>query len=366
MKWLLVFLFLLVSCSNDTGVAWRDSLSSEPVAGDSVEKPSAKPVVDTVYQVVVDTQYVYQTDTSFVYNTDTVYVVQRDIMPVSDDIVTPSEGADTLNIVYFGNSLTKGFDSFGMTASAATHDYCARVNQHYAEQGYVVKGTRVTSSTFEKLLDKSKKDLIVSVNLYPFLSSHTDIVVIQLGDNVSDEKQLAAFKESFAELLDSVRSRIPASAKIICVSSWYSSQNNERVPKPHTPETVDKAREAIKNMAAEKGAAFADISDLYANESNRSFLGAVIYRPEVKSYSMTYESISEVACTLTITFTVDGKSITTTILPDGYTIDTENKVVSWSGHELIVSNSDMASHPGDQGFIRIANKIIRAIGNLER
>ena len=372
--WLNVLLFLLLSCSNDTCVLNQESLEEQgPVA----ERDTVVELVhDTVFVAsspVVDTQYVYRrdtivsvdsvvfvdtviavdtvvsTDTVYVFNTDTVVIVHRDIQPPLDDLLEDPQGADTMDIVYFGNSLVKGYDSFGMSASTSNYDFCARVNRYFSLQGFYVMGTRVSSTIFERLTDKSLREEIVSGGLYPQLSPKTDVVVIQLGDNVTDEVLLDEFKVSFRELVDSVKSRVSDSTKIICVSSWYSTA------------IVDQARETVRSTAAEKGCVFVDISDLYADERNRSFLGAVIYRTDVQTYSLSYESISEIACSLTITFSVNGKSITSTIVPDDYSIDAENKVVTWVGHEFIVSNPEIASHPGNQGFNNIAERIIEAI-----
>ena len=117
----------------------------------------------------------------------------------------------------------------------------------------------------------------------------------------------------------------------------------------------------MKNTAREKGCTFVDISDLFADECNRSYLGAVVYRSDVRAYSLTYDDIAEKACTLTISFSVGGKTVTSTILPDSYSIDAESKTVTWEGHEYVISNADVASHPGDRGFERIAERIIDAI-----
>ena len=210
-----------------------------------------------------------------------------------------------------------GYDSFGMSASAATQDLCTKVNQYFSSLGYVVNGVRATSKDFERRLVKSEREEILAEKLYPELDKSTDILVIVLSDNIVNDEMLDAFRDTFAELLDSAQSRMSDSAKIICVSSWYTSG------------TIDKAREIVEAKSRERGVTFVDISDLYADEGNRSYLGAVIFRNDVRQYSMSYDAISEVACTLTIRFSVEGKTVSSTIIPDSYEIDYEKKVVSY-------------------------------------
>ena len=359
---LALFVLLLASCSEDVVV-------STPVQSD------AKADSQDVYQAVVDTHYVFQSsrdtlhvfhsdtsyivdtayivDTTYISHVDSIFVVHRDEptvdeIPVNESLIVP-EGSDTLDIVYFGNSLVKGYDTFGVSATAPMYDYCSRVNRHFSALGYVVNGVRASAMAFERLSDKSARDAILDEDLYPYLNESTDIVVIQLGDNVINEELLAAFKVSFVDLLNSVKGRVSENTKILCVSSWY------------TYETVNQAREFIAATAAEKGNAFVDISDLSADEENRSYLGAVVYKPDVGTYSLSYDEVSELAGSLSIAFTVEGTSVISTIVPDTYSIDAENKVVSWTGHEFIVNNPEIAWHPGNLGFERIAKRIVKAI-----
>lgn len=375
------FIFFLVACSENTDIISPAPLAfSENNPADTLQLQQEteqdtvyvnqtdtlyidRISVDTQYvqQIKIDTQYIFHHDTSFIFDTtyllqkDTILLVHRDIsasdqLPSNDSLKIP-EGSDTLNIVYFGNSLIMGYDSFGMSASAATQDLCTKVNQYFSSLGYVVNGVRATSKDFERRLVKSEREEILAEKLYPELDKSTDILVIVLSDNIVNDEMLDAFRDSFAELLDSAQSRMSDSAKIICVSSWYTSG------------TIDKAREIVEAKSKEKGVTFVDISDLYADEGNRSYLGAVIFRNDVRQYSMSYDAISEVACTLTIRFSVEGKTVSSTIIPDSYEIDYENKVVSWTGHEFIVTNPAIATHPGDLGFTRIAERVVSAISN---
>ncbi len=375
------FIFFLAACSENTDIISPAPLAfseNNPADTLQLQQETEQDTVyvnqtDTLYidrisidtqyiqQIKIDTQYIFRHDTSFIFDTtyllqkDTILVVHRDIsasdqLPSNDSLKIP-EGSDTLNIVYFGNSLIMGYDSFGMSASAATQDLCTKVNQYFSSLGYVVNGVRATSKDFERRLVKSERDKILAEKLYPKLDKSTDILVIVLGDNIVNDEMLDAFRDSFAELLDSAQSRMSDSAKIICVPSWYTSG------------TIDKAREIVEAKSREKGVTFVDISDLYADEGNRSYLGAVIFRNDVRQYSMSYDAISEVACTLTIQFSVEGKTVSSTIIPDSYEIDYENKVVSWTGHEFIVTNPATATHPGDLGFTHIAERVVSAISN---
>ena len=62
-----------------------------------------------------------------------------------------------------------------------------------------------------------------------------------------------------------------------------------------------------------------------------------------------------------IDFTISGFKGHSVITPETWSVDKENKILSWTGHEYIVSNTGVASHPGDKGFQLIAEKIIQNI-----
>ena len=254
----------------------------------------------------------------------------------------------SLNLVYFGNSLVRGFGFFGVAASSDQNDYSALVNQHFTSLGYEVNGVRTTAGIYEKLLSKEDQDSLLNEYFYPYLDKSTDFVVVQFGDNVTEQAMLDVFAPSVGRIVDEVRARVSSEAEIILVSSWYSS------------EIVDRAREGIRQTAKEKNVPFIDISDLNTVE-NQSHLGAVITHPEKASYSAAYESFSVDSGKVTLSFNVAGKAYTSTFAAEEYSVDSLKKEITWEGYESVVVDPDVASHPGDQGFKLIADRIIKEI-----
>lgn len=336
---------LFVGCSNSTSVP-----SSGP---DAAIHDSILPIVDTLVKmdtvihvdtlIKVDTAIRY--DTITYYHTDTLYI-QSSNPYTSPDM--PKSYIDTVNIVFFGNSLLLGYSTFGMSASDPSQDYYSKVNASLRSNGIYTNSVRVPTGNYESLLDSTSQEDLLSERLYPKISKETDYVFLQLGDNVNTVPLLENLEGTIDRIINGVKARGSTKTKIYAVATWYIN------------DYANRARSIIENQANLNGIGFIDISQ-YNTEENRAYIGQVVYRPTLNRYRVTYDSYTEIACTVTITFTVSDVTATVSITPDSWEVDEENKVLTWTGHEYVVTSIGIAYHPGDRGFTAIADAIVGAV-----
>ena len=166
---------------------------------------------------------------------------------------------DVHRILFVGNSITLhapsasiGWNgSWGMAASSAAADYTHRLAARFpqaARQALNVSGFETGYRTF----DLAALDLP--------LSERPDVVVVELGDNVTDA---AGFPPFYAALVDRIASRVP-NAIILCASTWWRS---------------NAVNAAIQAGCSRPNARYVDISGLRADPSTwaaseRSFADA--------------------------------------------------------------------------------------------
>jgi lysophospholipase L1-like esterase len=150
-------------------------------------------------------------------------------------------------ILFLGNSITANGPSpaigwtgnWGMAASEASKDY---VHQFAARLG-VVDHTEVTLYAFETDFRNYKLDSIEG-----YLQQQPDIIIVQLGDNVSDA---TGFAQYYPALIDRLGTH--GNPLIICTSTWW--------PSPVL-------NEQIRNICSKPDRRFVDISHLYLDATN--------------------------------------------------------------------------------------------------
>lgn len=245
--------------------------------------------------------------------------------------------------VFMGNSLLLGYGLFGMDASSIDKDYFYRVRQFFEQNEIPLEVNRV-ASTFESMKSIEEQTSYLEENLYPLLSDSTDLIVLQLGDNMDLGRDLD-MEESVSHLMENVCLRAP-NARVLWVGMWYSSLVKLAL---------------IKRLAAEYGITFVDISDLNA-EGYRGYVGQVIEFSQVGEFKVNYETYSADDDTLSVTFKVEGVSYTSSVVVESYVDNPEDRELTWIGREFIVANYFVASHPNDAAFAEIASRILGALG----
>ena len=249
---------------------------------------------------------------------------------------------------YFGNSLLAGF-GHGMAASSETTDYYYLINEYITslKPSYTsAKYSVAPLETIERLSEESDTALLtrvastITTNFADKLSGTENLVLLQLGDNVNTEARRSALEVTLTQTLKEVRAKCP-SARVFVMGMWYGTGINYT---------------SMQNACTSTGCTFVNIGDLTVNE-NRSAIGNVATRA---SATYTLENVSSVVentpTNITITFTVSAVEYVITIDVTSYSLSTTT--LTYTGTSYIIDNSGVASHPGDLGFIAIANRFL--------
>lgn len=248
--------------------------------------------------------------------------------------------------LFIGNSLLLGNGDFGMNATDKTKDYYDIIKEHilaFGSGNYTSK--QLSGTGFEDAESTTTSNAWIEDILELELEADTDLVVVQLGDNVNTELKRTTFKSSCSTLIHNIR-QIAPKARIAWVYGWYV--NNE-------------VRATIQEALKIYGGIYIEINDLNTKE-NQSKIGTVITHDSVKSQSLVYDILEIISATqLKITFTVEGKQYISEITVNSYQDSSSSKTVSWQGYETITVSAGVASHPGDLGFEKIAQRIIEGL-----
>lgn len=248
--------------------------------------------------------------------------------------------------LFIGNSLLLGNGDFGMNATDKTKDYYDIIKEHilaFGSGNYTSK--QLSGTGFEDAESITTSNAWIEDILEVELDADTDLVVVQLGDNVNTELKRTTFKSSCSTLIHNIR-QIAPKARIAWVYGWYV--NNE-------------VRATIQEVIKIYGGTYIEINDLNTKE-NQSEIGTVITHDSVKSQNLVYDTLEIISTTqLKITFTVEGKQYISEITVNSYQDSSSNKTVSWQGYETITVSAGVASHPGDLGFEKIAQRIMERL-----
>lgn len=248
--------------------------------------------------------------------------------------------------LFIGNSLLLGNGDFGMNATDKTKDYYDIIKEHILAFGLGNYTSKQLSGTgFEDAESITTSNAWIEDLLEVELDADTDLVVVQLGDNVNTESKRTTFKSSCSTLIRNIR-QIAPKARIAWVYGWYV--NNE-------------VRATIQEAIKIYGGTYIEINDLNTKE-NQSNIGTVIISESLKTQTINYDVLEIISENeLKITFTINGKQYTSEVIVGSYENNPDDKVVEFSGYQTITDSSGVASHPGDLGFERIAQRIMERL-----
>lgn len=167
--------------------------------------------------------------------------------------------------VMLGNSLLLGMQFYGMCASAPDKDYAFYIQQEILKRCPTATFDKIFASPFETAetdemyetwwenpstrgTKKTVKDIF---------TSDTELIIVQLGDNVNNTARVNAFPKHADRLISSMRALCPR-ARIIWVMGFYNRRN-----------TYD----MLSALSRKWAFPIVDISDLNVAE-NQSFSGA--------------------------------------------------------------------------------------------
>lgn len=278
---------------------------------------------------------------------ETQYMVtpsgKKVIMQVTDDgnvIATPVIPSKHL---FIGNSLLVGF-GYGMAASDAQHDYYYYVSEYIKGLEPTYTASKVAGIGFEQCETTADADTWMNNVLLPSLDSDLELVTIQLIDNVNTTERRAVFPENSLHLLQFIRRHCPK-ARVVWCAAWYNGSS------------IPIAQENCNNTGCE----LINFYDLRAEENN-AYLGKVYDMLSVGTRTFTVDSYTddETNHELTIVQTINDTAYTSVLPYESYTIDGSTLAVQ--SRYNIITTTGVASHPGDKGMARIANRILYKLG----
>lgn len=251
-------------------------------------------------------------------------------------------------VAFVGNSLLSGFGGYGMAASEPSKDYYSRINAFIlalnpSYSASMISGSTWEGSTTETALNTNTTAIINA------LAGDESMVIIQLGDNVNTVDKNTIFNTiGCKKLLTDVRVKCP-NARVFWVGMWYASSTRY--------ETIQRETKAT-------GCRFISLSGMN-NPTNNSAIGNKTNRTTASTKTLTGVTnvVANNATNITVTFTVSSISYNTTIDVVSYSLASDT--LTYNSTFEIISNSGVASHPGDEGFRKIANKVLYESGIAE-
>lgn len=243
--------------------------------------------------------------------------------------------------MFIGNSLLKG-SGYGMAASDEFHDYYYLINSFISNKNNNYIANKIAGTDLEALTDPNNINSVVTA-LTNQLTGNEDLVVIQLGDNVNTNEKVAVFPQSSVALCKAIREKCPK-ARVVWMGMWYGS-------------TVK--YEAIQNACNATGCHYINFIGLTGSDAN-SAIGNIQKKTLATRTLNNVSNVTEDGNSIVVTFTVSDKSYTSTIPVNDYSLN--NTILNYTSEYEVITSGGVASHPGDEGFRRIANRFLYEMG----
>ena len=161
-------------------------------------------------------------------------------------------------VVFLGNSLTKERGNIGMCASDQYHDYYYLTSAYIkAKNANVSIADRQNIAAFEMTESTADRATYVTNSILPLISADTDLIIIQLIDNVNTDARLATFQSDSIDMVKKIRAVAP-DAHVLWVGGWFADNNKMGI---------------LKNICNATGAELVNIYDLGQDATLKGTMG---------------------------------------------------------------------------------------------
>lgn len=217
-------------------------------------------------------------------------------------------------VFFFGNSLLDttiatdngngghNYYQIGLCASSNLTDYYANVVKELKKYDSTLISSRRNFSNWETATTTTDRKNILDEKVSKLVNGEEDLIVIQVGDNVTSNLQLSTFKNDYKELIKWFRKTCP-NATVICCGAWYTTEDKQII---------------MKECANDMGVYWCDFSSFANDATNKGKIGD----------------------TQTV-YDTDGSTILAT------------RTITVGGQ---------ASHPNDKGMKKISDSILNTLG----
>lgn len=182
------------------------------------------------------------------------------ILMVDDNGNLMAKSSVPTNVVVVGNSLTYNWGNFGLAASNPTLDWYAHVKDYISGVNPKAVFNRFGLGDWESSTSTADRDTVFNNEMKPALSADTDLVIVQLGDNINSDDKNATFGNDAKKLIQNIKSVSPK-ATVVWVATWYQSYANI---------TTD-----VEKACSDTGSVYVPIHFIAQQSGNTSYLGAV-------------------------------------------------------------------------------------------
>jgi len=184
---------------------------------------------------------------------------QKFILMVDNNGNLTTKSSIPTNVVVVGNSLTYNWGNFGLAASNPTLDWYAHVKNYIAGINPKAVFNRFGLGDWESSTSTAGRDTVFNNEMKPALSNDTDLVIVQLGDNINSDEKNATFGNDAKKLIQNIKSVSPK-ATVVWVATWYQSYPNI---------TTD-----VQSACESEGATYVAINSIAQQDGVSSYIGA--------------------------------------------------------------------------------------------
>ena len=245
---------------------------------------------------------------------NTISNIQMDVELTGNITNEVSKSIDDQNIVFLGNSLLVGYGNHGMASTTTKDDYYYYVTKYLKSLNGNIKTIKYGANTWEDYSSSESRNNETE-NFINYIknnknSNRVGTIFLQLGDNVNEDSKRVTFETDITYMINRLKEEFP-DATIYYVFGRYNVATNKNI---------------IERVVQNTSIKYIDIGTLFT-ENKKSF-----------------------------------RDVTPTLY-SRYTSFIGDKYLDSTNTRRFVESQGVGTHPGNYGFIAIADKIITYLKN---